>query len=253
MFEKRISYTLLSCYEKCHKRCYLQYFKQVVGYDEVNHRNFMVGLVGDWLFNKWISEHNYEESWMENKAEDIYNWFEKRKNVIYRNNLDKAKMLKKLMEDVAFANDFPDRKIDTQLKLSYVHDGVEYFGKLDLWFPEEELVWDLKITESSKYLDVFQLHFFAWLIEQNNMNVKGLAFLVPMMKKSLQEHEWTEVDRVELERRVAEDLAKLKARNWQMNASDCWGCPVARFCEGDVTLDSSFKEGLGGFKINLGG
>lgn len=257
MIKRRITYTLLSCYESCHKKCYLQYFKQVVPYEKVNHRPFMVGIVADWLFGKWITEENYVEGWMADKAEDIYNWFEKRRSITYLGPNDKHKMLVKLnkaarlMEDAAFANDFPDRKIDVQTKLSYIKDGVEYFGKLDLWFPDEGLIWDLKITQSSRYLNVFQLHMFAWLMENNNQEVKGLAFLSPMMKKSLREHDWCEADRVELERRVFSLVEKIKASNWKMDASSCWGCPVARFCEGDMEIESSKKIEAGGFTINF--
>jgi hypothetical protein len=227
-----------------------------VPWDKVNHRPFLVGLVVDWLFRKWIEE-KYPEGWMEYKAETMYNWYEKRKNIIYKNPQDRGKMIKKLkkavrlLEDAAFNELLPDRVVETNKKVAHMLDGVNWYGKLDLWFPEEKLVWDLKVTESTRYLDPFQLQFFAWLLEQKGEAVQGLAFFSPLMKKSLREHEWSEVERVGLEREIFEIIGLIKDSEWERTAKDCWGCPVVRFCESDFKVESTRVNPKGGFIINF--
>jgi len=141
----------------------------MVPFEKVNHRPFIVGIVADWLFRKWI-EQGYPEGWMEKKAEEMFYWWAARRYILYRNPSDKAGLIRKLvmsvqqLEGAAFSEGFPDRKLVLQKKLTHKADIFNFVGKLDIWFPDEKAVWDLKITKSTRYLDSFQLYLFAWLL-----------------------------------------------------------------------------------------
>jgi hypothetical protein len=258
MMLPNISYTLLSTYERCRKKCLLELVKRVVAFEEVNNRPFIVGSVSDWLFCHWIEEENYKEGWMESRAEDLFAWFSKKRRIIYRDKGDKQKLIFKLqnavrrIESAAFAENLPDRKLVLQKKIKTTRDGLNFVGKVDIWFPEEELLWDLKVTESTKYLNPFQLMFFAWLFSIIDIPIKSVGFFSPLMKKYLRESDVTQLDLDETERRAYGIIALMRENEWGATTTECWGCPVMDFCEEDVTIDRMKKNKSGGFTIDVG-
>lgn len=247
-----ISYTLLSCYKSCRKKCYLQYIKKVIHPDQVNQRPFIVGIVADWLFGKWV-EGGYPPGWMEYKADGMFDWFSTKRKIIYRNTDDKDKMKAKLrravhdLEVCASDADLQSKRFETQRKVAFEKDGFSFFGKLDMWFPDERKIWDLKITENKKYLDPFQLHFFAWLIENSTPHqVQGLAFFSPLMRPYFREVDWTEVEKHQLESDLYGLLDMIKNETtWDKTAKDCWGCPVQSWCEieGEKVSEGKLMDG----------
>ncbi len=193
---------------------------------------------------------------MEDKAESLFYWWIKKRRVIFKGIDDKRNLIFKLknaarrMEMSAFDYNLPDKRVETQVEWLYKDEDFLYKGKIDIWLPEENTIWDLKITEQSRYLDPFQLFFFAWLAEKNGIDINKTAFFSPLMKKTLYEHAWDTVTSQNTEREIYELVEFLKAEQWQRTADDCWGCPVVRFCEDDFKV-SYLKKEKSGFIFDL--
>lgn len=247
-----INYTMLKAYKSCHRKCYLQYVKRVIASEQVDHRPFFVGICADWLFQKWVDRH-YEQDWMYHKANEIFDWFATKRRIRFKGKDDRSNMKKKLQRSVAdlqtcsFDSGLPERRFDTQKVVKFDREGVSFYGKLDMWFPDEALVWDLKITEATKYLDIFQLHMFSWLLENEPgscIKVKSVAFLAPLMRPYLRQSDWTDVDRHTLETELFALINMIKEESgWDKTSKDCWGCPVQTWCElmDDGTLECSVE------------
>jgi len=221
-----------------------------------------VGIVVDWLFTKWI-EAEYPVDWMEEKAEAIFNWFANRRFIQYKYESDKEQLVRKaqnaarLLQEAAFEWELPKRKVEAQKKVELKgyeeFEGFEFFGKLDLWFPEEKLVWDLKVTKYKKYLDEFQLRFFAWLLTNTGEVVKGAGFLTPLRSPVVSEVHLGYNETAEFEQELYGILSDVKCEeHWAATAKDCWNCPVRYHCEQDfsASFDAKKKED-GGFEIRF--
>lgn len=236
MKQFNISYTFISTYKRCHRRALLQYVEQVVPREKVDHRNFIVGICADQLFNKWVKE-GYREDWMENEAESWFKWFAGKRLVRYRNIEDRDKLIRKLkisvnrLQEAVFCENLPQRNVEMQKKLEYLGEDFKFVGRLDMWFPDEKAVWDLKITEAKRYLDNFQLYFFAWLFKQMGVEVKSLAFLSPLMQPYLKLVDWSLSALADFEQELFYLLELIKAEDWRITAKDCWSCPVQSWCE----------------------
>jgi len=257
MIDIPISYTFLSTYKRCHRRAKLQYVDKVIPRDKVDHRPFIVGICADQLFNKWVKQ-GYETDWMEGKAEGWFKWFAGKVLVRYRDFEDKDKLIRKLrisvnrLQDAAFAENLPERKIVVQRSDSFKLDGIEFKGKLDIWFPDEKAIWDLKITQSFRYLDSFQLYFFAWLLKNCGDETEKLAFLAPLMKQHLKEVDWTVSILHSFEEELWQLIELIKTEHWEITAKDCWGCPVQRWCEEPSDSYSKVqKTKVGGVRFDL--
>jgi len=258
------SYTFLNTYKKCHRRARYQYIDKVIDRVKVNHRPFMVGLVVDWLFTKWISEHEFLDGWMEMKAEVMFRWFADRKHIIYRNADDREKLIKRtvnvarLLQEAAYEEGLPDEEIDTQKIVKYKgepgFEEFDIFTKVDLWFPEKKALWDLKVTIQKKYLDDFQLRFYAWVFERKGIHVDSLAFFVPELSPSFREVEYDESVKADTDLEIIELFDQIQNETeWAITAKDCWGCPAQAHCDqleaGDVTAE---KKEDGGFRVFIG-
>lgn len=259
----RYTYTFLNSYKKCHKQAYLQHIKKVIDPSKVNHRNFMVGLVVDWLFGKWISERRYEEDWMELKACTMFNWFAERRHIVYADEHDKERMIKRTikvcrqLQFIAFDEGFPNEEIETQKKVLYKGNeefpDFEFYGKIDLWYPVMCEVWDLKVTIQKKYLDENQILFYAWLLQKTHQTVKAGAFLVPELSSSIRPVDIDASRMIDFELELYELLREIqKEEEWLPTAKDCWGCGVRQFCgeEEEFIFDVEKKDK--GFRIFVG-
>jgi len=255
MLPDTINYTFLRTYKGCRLRAFLQYVKKVISFADINCRPFIVGIVADWLFRKWI-ERGYERDWMENKAEEMFIWFLTKKRIIYKGVDDKAKLLYKLKKSVRFLQEYsfqenlPKREIQTQKVIKKKIEGLEFLGKLDMWFPKENAIWDLKITNSKRYMDEFQLYFFAWLMEELGGSVEKLSFFAPIASPYLIEVVWDLDIRQEFEEGLFELLELIREGHWERNTKNCWGCPVVRFCEQGLEMKGTQLPG-GGLRISL--
>lgn len=251
-----ISYTFLSTYKKCQKRAYLQYVKRVIDRDKVDHRPFIVGLVADWLFRKWV-EADYPRGWMEKKADEMFDWFARKKNIRYKGGGDKIKLKQKLkksvrlLENCTYSEGFLDKKVEVNKFLEQTLNGIHYVGKLDIWFPDEQAIWDLKITATTRYLDVFQLYFFAWLMEQVGGKVKEVAFFSPLMSPYVRRPVLTADKIIETKEEVDKLLVDIKRGKWNRTAKDCWGCPVQRYCDTEKDIVRFKRKPSGGFVFDL--
>lgn len=256
----QVSYTMLSTYKRCHRRAYLQYVKKLVPFDKVDHRPFIVGIVADWLFKEWVKG-GYQGGWMEWKADGIFEWFARKRNIRYLGAGDKEKLKRKLtravvaLECVALGESLPHRNFELQSEVGYaVEGGYDLTGKLDMWFPDEKAIYDLKITESTRYLDSFQLEYFAWLMERKTgVQVERLVFMSPLMSPSIREVPWLPGTKICLETDVMSMLGGMAREEWEITAKDCWGCPVVKFCEDSSVEVSRTRSDGGGFKLDLGG
>jgi len=253
-----ISYTFLSTYKKCHRRAFLQYILKVVPPDQIDNRPFIVGIVVDWLFNKWVTEHSYEEGWMKENAEDLFEWFITKRKVRFKDSSDKASLIDKTvyscekLEEIAFAEHLPERVFETQHEVSFDRGSIHYYGKLDMWFPEELAIWDLKVTKYSKYLDKFQLQFFAWMMEEcYGVKVSQLRFMSPLMVPAVKEVEWNPVIKHEVEEAVTTLNFSIANKDWKITSKDCWNCPVARYCEEPTDVKKRTKNDKGGFVLEV--
>jgi len=237
---------------------YLQYIKKVVPYEKIDNRPFIVGICADWLFKKWV-ESGYPKDWMENKAKEIFEWFATKKRIKYISSDDKEKLIRKLivsvvdLQEAVYVEKFPERALILQLTVEYPVQSNNLTGKMDIWFPEEKAICDLKITASNKYLDEFQLRFFAWLVERKmQVSVARLVFLSPLMTPYMREVSWSPEDKVEFELDLMSHLSLISDGRWEVTAKDCWNCPVAHFCEEGAVKESK-KTKSGGFSLNVGG
>ena len=262
-----VSYTFLNTYKRCHRRAKLQYIDKVVDRSQINHRNFMVGTVVDWLFIKWISEQRFLDGWMEMKAESMFRWFADRRHIIYRNDDDKENLIRRtinvtrLLQEASYEEglpDLPEDAIDTQKIVKFKDvpgfEGFEFFGKVDLWFGGKQALWDLKVTIQKKYLDDFQLRFYAWMFDHIGLNVKSLAFFVPELTPSFRPIDYDDSVKADTELEIIELLTKVKnEEEWAITAKDCWGCPVQTHCDqkelGDMVAE---KKEDGGFRVFVG-
>jgi len=256
---ERLTYSFLRTYKQCRQRALLQYIKRVIPASEVNHRPFIVGLVADWLFGKWVTTENFAHNWMENKAEAMFEWFTTKKRIVYKGADDKSKLIYKLkksvrfLEQYSFQEELPKREIQMQKKVGKKMEGFNFWGKMDMWFPKEKAIWDLKITDSKRYMDEFQLYFFAWLMEELGHEVKGLAFFTPIASPYLREVHWRDGDRSvreKFEQELFELLELIREDRWERNAKNCWGCPVVKWCDLMDDIKSSKLKG-GGFRVEL--
>lgn len=258
MFDTTLSYTFLSTYGKCHKRAYLQYVKKVVPTEKINQRPFIVGICADWLFKKWAGK-GYPLGWMEEEARGIFEWFSTKRAIRYLDPADKEKMIFKLgksvvaLQEAALESKFPDKILDLQKEIRIPYNQFVLSGKLDIWFPEDKAIWDLKITSAVKYLDSFQLRYFAWLMERKyGISVESLMFLSPLMKPYLREVTWLPGDKVDFELALFNSLGQIASGDWEITTKNCWGCPVSGYCEEFATGSERERTSSGGFKIKIG-
>lgn len=244
-----ISWTFINTYRTCPLRAKLQYIDKVIPRDKVDHRPFIVGIVGDWLFRKWV-EKDFQEGWMRKKSKDIFDWWLTKVNIKFRSGDDYWKLLYKLqksvesLESASFRLSLNERDFKTQKKLTFEEGGFKFTGKLDLWFPEEKAIWDLKITESVKYLKKGQLFFYKWMMEKAGYEISELAFLVPLRTKDLEEIEYAQEDLQEFETGLVSTLEDVRDRKFDRNTGGCWGCPVVKWCqrEAESMFDSHRGE-----------
>ncbi len=252
------SYTALSTYRKCRKRAFLQYVKKVIPYDQIDNRPFLVGIVLDWLFKKWITVEDYKEGWMENKAEEMVEWFATKRRVKFISPTDKTDLIHKAqfaakkLEQVALDERFPEREFIAQLELQAKVGALTITGKLDFYFPVENAIYDLKITKTAKYLEAFQLHLFAWLVEKaRNAPVEVLGWISPLMTPSVRLCDWSVLERQAIETTIAELNELIMGQHWEKTSKDCWGCPVYRFCEEPSDIKSRKRNPQGGLILEL--
>jgi CRISPR/Cas system-associated exonuclease Cas4 (RecB family) len=236
----------------------LQYVKKVVPPEKVNQRPFIVGICADWLFKKWVAG-GYHSDWMEQEARGIFEWFSTKRVIRYLDGSDKEKLILKLtmavkdLQQAALDEKFPDRVLNLQKELRVDYNQFVMSGKLDIWFPEEKAICDLKITSSMKYLDSFQLRYFAWLMERKHtIFVEKLTFLSPMMRPYLKEVSWLPNDKTEFDLLLFDVLGRIASNDWSITTKDCWSCPVASFCEEFTVEAERTKSASGGFKIKIG-
>jgi CRISPR/Cas system-associated exonuclease Cas4 (RecB family) len=254
----RLSYTMLSTYQKCHRRMWLQYVKKLVPPEKVNQRPFIVGICADWLFKKWV-ERGYPLGWMEEESRGIFEWFSTKRNIRYLDPADKEKLIFKLgksvvaLQEAVLESKFPDRSLELQKELEVEHGQFTLTGKMDIWFSKERAIYDLKITVSTKYLDSFQLRYFAWLMERKyGIPVESLMFLSPLMRPYLREVTWLPTDKVDFESLLFYTLGQISSGNWDITTKDCWSCPVASYCEEFAVQSESERTASGGFKVKIG-
>jgi len=262
-----VSYTFLDTYKRCHKRAKLQYIDKVVDRSKINHRPFIVGIVVDWLFTKWISEQGFMDGWMEMKAEAMFRWFADKKHIIYRDGSDKENLIRRtvnvarLLQEAAYDEglpDLPEDEIDTQKIIKFKgepgFEEFEFFGKADLWFCNKKALWDLKVTVQKKYLKEFQLRFYAWMFERAGYRVDSLAFFVPELSPSFISIEWDDSIRTDTDLEVIELLNDVKNETeWAITAKDCWGCPVRDHCDKIEAEDViAEKKDDGSFRVFVG-
>ena len=252
-----MSYTLLSCYKRCKQRCKLQYFDKVIPYDKINHRPFIVGIVLDTLFDKWVTEQSFRHDWMEDNSDGLFLWYAKKENIIYKDADDKRKLMFKArnaarrLQDYVYDLCIHERSIEVQKKLEFKYDGFNFVCKLDMWFPDDHEICDLKITEAARYLDPFQLRIFGWAMENRGETVEKLSFLSPLMKKGYREISWTAEDKDDTLRELTVLLEQIRKREWGRTAKDCWGCPVVAFCEADFEVEKEERTESGSFRIEF--
>lgn len=259
----RYSYTFLDTYMRCHKRAYLQYVKKVIDYNDYDNRPFIVGIVVDKLFEKWV-QRDFELGYMEGNAEGLFNWYCQRRKVIWKGEGDKERLqnravkVARLLQDVALDAGLPDMgEIDVQKKVLYKgepgFEEFEFYGKLDIWIPKFNAVWDLKVTTQKKYLKRYQLDFFTWLLERTGHEVKEIAFLVPEMRPAVQYFDIEEADKVSFEQELLMLLSDIRnEEEWLPTAKECWGCPVWSHCDQDETANLKVEKKGVGFKIYMG-
>jgi len=251
-----ISWTFLDTYRRCPLRARLQFIEKVIPRDKVDHRPFIVGIVGDWLFTKWV-ERNFSEGWMQGKAKDIFDWWLKKVNVKYRSSDDYYKLLYKLqksveaLEALSFELGLDKKKLITQKKILFKGGSFTFTGKIDIWLPEENAIWDLKITESLKYLKKGQLFFYKWLFVHSGIEAKNLAFLVPLRTKGLETVEYNKEDLAQFEKDLKKTLADVQQRKFNKNMEECWNCPVRNWCQEDMDLFESQRNKDGIFNIYI--
>ena len=255
-----ISHTFLEAYKKCQKMAWLQYIKKVIPNEKIDKRNFLVGIVADWLFKKWATDMEFQPGWMETKSSIMYDWFESKNFVRYKGWEDRPLMKRKLqestqkLEECVFELKFDEKRMDLQRSFKYSEDGVDFYGKMDIWFPDEKQVVDLKITKYKKWLKPEQLQFYTWIMRKNNLEVNSAHFLSPLMPIFYIEEDIS-LSAVELfEEDMWKTIELIRNENWEETAKDCWGCPVEQFCtipEEDFIVDSKPNK-IGGFSIDLG-
>jgi hypothetical protein len=203
------------------------------------------------LFNKWVKK-GYPENWMENEAEGWFKWFAGKRLVRYKGMEDRDKLIRKLqisvnrLQDAAFSENLPQRNVVIQNQAEHLGENFKFKGRMDIWLPDEKAIWDLKITESKRYLDAFQLRFFAWLMKQKGVETESLAFLSPLMRPYLRTVDWSLSILADLEHELFQLLELIKAESWEITAKDCWGCPVSRWCEEPTESYSKIERRKGG-------
>ena len=260
MIDANISYTLLKDYRQCHRMVYLKHIIKVIPLDRVNHRNYIVGIAADWLFSKWITEEAYEPEWMYKKADAIFLWFAKKKFIKYRSDNDREQLMMKLqasvqqLEACAITMGLPERKLEAQKRVSLTEEGLNFYSKLDLWFPEEHKIIDLKITKDKKYLDPTQLCFYAWMLRKKSEQVDSAEFLSPLMPEYLIECDVSLTAVEEFEEGLWEDVNKMKEGQWDQSSKDCYGCQVMKFCEIETSeyMQNVMRRESAGFSFDVG-
>jgi hypothetical protein len=253
-----ISYTFLRTYKQCRRRAYLQYVKKVIPLDKIDCRNFFVGIVVDFLFKKWVSEMEFKEGWMENNAKALYYWFERKKFILYKHANDRTEMIMKTvaatqrLESCAEALGLKEKIILMQETYKWEEQGTFFISKVDMVLPEEKSIWDLKITVNKKYMDEEQMRFYAWIKRKMGDEVESAFFLSPMMKTYLVEADVSLGAVEEFEIELWRNIGLMKEGDWSITATDCWGCPVVRWCEEELEEGTEFKKsGINSFSIHL--
>lgn len=258
----KINYTFLSTFRKCRRKAYLQYIKQVVPRDKIDHRNFMVGTVVDKLLEQWIKR-DYDENYMEGNARGLFNWYAERRKITYRNTDDKEQLIQKtekaarLLQEVVFDEGLPNEEVVPQKIVKFQdiegYEQFEFYARLDLWFPKRHAVWDLKTTVQKKWLDPFQLEFFAWALEHVGETVEELAFLVPLIHPSVQYVEIDLSQKAVFELDIINLLEEVeKEEVWSPNPKDCWGCPVYHHCEQEDEIAVVTEKKGSSFRVSIG-
>lgn len=258
----RINYTFLSAFKKCRRKAYLHHIKQVVPRQNVDNRNFMVGTVVDKLLEQWVKR-EYDEGYMEGNARGLFNWYAQRRRIVYRSTNDKEDLIRKaekaarLLQEAVYEEGLPNEEIEPQRIVQFKdikgYEGFEVYAKLDLWFPKRHAVWDLKTTAQKKWLDPFQLEFFAWAMEHVGETVEEAAFLVPLLHPSVQHIDIDTSSKVDFEAELIELFEEvLQEDTWSPNPKDCWGCPVYNHCEQEDEVAVTAEKVGNSFRVSIG-
>jgi hypothetical protein len=222
----------------------------------------MVGTVVDKLLEQWI-QREYDDGYMEGNARGLFDWYAERRHIVYRNSEDKEQLIQKtlkaarLLQEVAYDEGLPNEEVVPQkiVKFQDVEgfEEFEFYAKLDLWFPAKKAVWDLKTTVQKKWLDPYQLEFFAWAMEHVGETVEETAFLVPLLHPSVQYVELSTSLKADFEMELLELLQEVVQEEiWSANPKDCWGCPVYNHCEQEDEVAVKVEKKGDHFKVYVG-
>lgn len=261
---RKMNYTFLSTFKKCRRKAYLQYIKEVVPRHKIDHRNFMVGTVVDKLLEQWV-QREFDDGYMEGNARGLFNWYAERRYIHYRNTDDKEQLIQKtlkaarLLQEVVYDEGLPNEEVVPQKIVKFQDvkgfEEFEFYAKLDLWLPARRGVWDLKTTAQKKWLDPYQLEFFAWCMEHVGQPVEEMAFLVPLLRPSVQyfnQYEWNNSRAIDFEIGLLELLQEVVQEEvWSPNPKDCWGCPVYNHCEQEDEVAVQVIKKGDGFRVSV--
>lgn len=258
---RSMNYTFLSTFKKCRRKAYLQYIKEVVPRHKIDHRSFIVGTVIDKLLEQWI-EKEYVDGYMEENARGLFNWYAERRHIVYRSTDDKEQLVQKtlkaarLLQEVVYDEGLPNEEIVPQKIVQFQDiegfEEFEFYAKIDLWIVSRKAVWDLKTTAQKKWLDPYQLEFFAWCMEHVGEPVEELAFLVPLMHPSVQYVELSTSHKIDFEIDLLGLLQEVVQEEiWSPNPKDCWGCPVYNHCEQEDEVAVKVERKGDGFRVSI--
>ena len=251
-FRKRpmkLSYSSFKSVEACPG----QYFMRNIMYwkePKFNERNFCLGSVGhscleEWLANGRDSDGNLIIGYMQSIAKKLFDLYLKNHNVIPLNSQDINNMREKsvsnaeAIENVFIDYGFTEKMVQNETKWKIplkAYRNVLLTGVLDLYDAEAKVVYDLKVTSSSRFMDKDQICYYTMMGTLAGWQVTKCGFIVPLRKDKVVTLSFNSEDFKKLYMRIKKVIGiisdSISSGKWLLDydKTKCYQCPVKSFC-----------------------
>lgn len=234
-----------------------------------NQRNFMLGSVSHTCLEKWIGK-NFEAGFMQKIVFKEFEDYLKENVVVPRDKTDIPNLKGRSMdyvtriEEVFNFYDFVSREIQNEKKWSVpliTYKNVNLTGVLDIYLPEDNKIFDLKMSKDAKFMDRDQLCYYAMMGALDGKKTTKVGFIIPLRREKVVELEFSDEDYRDMYNKVCESIGtinnSLQSGVWKCNfeKNRCFGCKVNRFCPAwrskDMVFNCKVEETPEGKNITL--
>jgi hypothetical protein len=211
----------------------------------IDTRNFFLGSVGHSCMERWIKEGSLQRGFMPDIALEEFDLYLKSNTVVPLNKHDmgdlriKAVMNAQALEDTFFTYGLHEKRLVSEKKWQVSlpgYDNVLLIGTMDLMSPEDNVIYDLKMTKNANFMDEDQLNIYAMMGVLSGLKTTKAGFIVPLRKEKVVTVEFEAADFTAMLRRLQDEVSSikdnLKTGKWDFHyvKNDCFRCQVNQSC-----------------------